>query len=235
MNVKEFFLVIAESAKNIFRNPVVVLPGIFLFLFFFVFSKIGGKIAYSLETTIKNIAWTGFSWLMFLLVGGFVSAGLIGICLEIVKKKKVGNSFFVSVRKNWFSNFLVLLIIGLLIAFTFLIHFILRNIISSPDFFRIVALIVSFAWLICFVIFFTFSNFFIVVHGENVKNGIKSSFGFVKKEYLAVLALNIIIFFILPKLIALIPGIFGEIINFVIVLPLVFLILTRFVVEFDSK
>jgi len=94
MKSKEFFGMLEESGKDILRSPVVVLPGAAFLLFILGLSTFGGRIAYSLQTTPSNIIWVVSSLIIFLGVGGFVSAGLIGVCREVVGKSKIGKSFF---------------------------------------------------------------------------------------------------------------------------------------------
>lgn len=230
MNTKEFFEMIRKGMKDLVEKPAVIIPGLVFFLFVYGFSKLGGRVGYLLQTTLSNFAWTVFFWLILLLVGGFITAGWIGMCFQIIKNKKTKNVFLKTAFRYWFKNFLVLFIMGLLAGFIFLINLYLRSIISSPNVFRIVSTLVLVAWVIGFVIFFTYTNWFIVMQNVNFIEGVKRSFRLVKKEYLATLSLSFLLFYLLPKLVALIPGTTGALIQYGIILPYTFLILTRFVV-----
>jgi len=241
MKFKEFFNLIENGVRDLFRKPFVIFPGLVFFLFLFGFSNLGGKFGYLLQTTPTNVAWIIGSVIVLLGVGGFISAGLIGLCVKIVRKEKVKDAFFSSAKKFWFRNFLVLVLflvffnlINLtLFLFTKFMISVSGTFSVSASVFRILSMLITFVWIAGIIIFFTFSNFYTVGDNLGVGAGIRKSRGLVRKEYPATLSLSVILF-VVVFLVGKISGVVVDLINYGVVLPLTFLIFTRFVIEFGK-
>jgi len=80
----------------------------------------------------------------------------------------------------------------------------------------------------------TFSSFLLILKNYSIKKSISSSVNLVRREYLAVLSLSVILF-IFFSLMGLIEGLVGEIIEYVIVIPFAASIYARFVSQTGSK
>ncbi len=269
MELKKFVSLFENSLKDFIRSPFIAVFGAGLFFLVFVLSFAGGKIGYLLQTTSSNIIWLVLFGSVFFVIGGFFSAGFIGVCEKIVKREKIGDienpdncfsicsgfsnrhspnrsdtikgnvyNFFISGKKFWFRNLLVLV---LFLAFFQLINLVLFGftkimILASGNFavpisaFRFLSVVIVFIFLAGIVIFLTFSNAFIVVKNLRFAEGVRESVGLVKKEYFATLAMSII-FFAVIYLLGRVNNIIGDLISYFLILPFVFLVLTRFVLE----
>jgi hypothetical protein len=233
MRVKRFFGVCSDGLKELFSRPIFVVASLVLGVLLTIVSRIGNRIAFGLESTFANVAWTAVAGLIALALVSYFSAGLIGV------ERKGGLKEFLSVaRKFWFGNLIITLIVvvlsnvlvgGSIYVFT-QIMLSLRptfEVTNSAVLWALPRLIVL-IWLMGVIIFFTFSNVFLVVEKLKVKKAIKRSFSFVKKEYPATLAM-IILFWAIYKLVNQIPGFFGDIVLYGVVFPYFVLVLTKLV------
>lgn len=230
MKFREFFGVFEKGFIDIARRPFLILPGIFIFGFIWALSKFGGNVAQGFQSSSGNIVWLVFYGLILLLMGGFVEAGWIG---SLNRK-----DFFVSAWNFWWSSFLVLLIFVILFnivnvvlyGFTFLMSL---HPVVSVEVFKILSFILAFLITGGFVMFFSFSNFYVVLNDFGVLKSVRASWKLVRREYLSVLSMSVL-FFVVVFLITKIEGFVGDLINYGIVLPLMFSIYTRFVAEFGK-
>jgi len=181
-----------------------------------------------------------FSVLIFLSVGGAVAAGLIEICRKTIKSESKERTWNV-VWKTWFGSFLVLtaylvffnLINLSLFLFTRIMIALSPSFVLSTGVFRFFGLLIAFVWVAGIIIFTSFAAFYIVIERESFFRGMMYSARLVKKEYLETLCLSVI-FFVVVALIEQIGGTASEVLNYFLVLPYLFLIMTRFVLEFGN-
>jgi len=239
MSANKFVVRFAESLEDFFRSFWVAIAGLVLLGVVWGMGKLGGKIAPSLLTSTSNIAWTVIYFLVLSIVGVFIFSGLIGVAGKVVKKKKsCWDDFFINGKKFWFSNFLVLVL--LLILFNgmnlFLLGFRELMIWLSPRFevsammFRNLSYLIAFAYLIVFFVFFSFTQFFVVLKNRSVWGGVKDSWKFVKMNYLETLVL-LVVFGVLFKLLSGIGGVVEMIVVYAFGLPYLSLLWTRFVLR----
>ena len=239
MNQKIFFQIFRESFKDLIKNPLIIFPGFFLWLFLTLFSKISVSVNQGFTNTIHLSLWLSFFGLVSVIFMSFIFAGLIRVSQEIIltKKTKIQN-FFSGGKKFFFGSVIVtlaIIIIGIIIQRT--AHFIALQIGKVfqlnllPALF--IFLVIYFIGLISGLIWLTFANVKLVVENKNAFMAIKSSANLVKKEYLATLSLSVI-FFVFFWLTRKFNGIIPELIEYILIIPFLALVLTRFVLASEK-
>src|SRR3989344_8430287 len=223
MNIKKFFKLILESAADIKKSCLIFIPSFFLFLYVKTLSEISVKINYLFSNTFSIVLWLSIFFLFILGGMSFVFAGLIGFADKNKKKRANLGDFVFYAKKFWFRNLkiiLLLVILGIIIERT---AYFGAMFIGESFGFPILAaqalfILIYFAGLVGILIFPAFASFFLVVNDLKFKASLKSSFAFVKNNYLQVLALNVLIFvlfFALGK----IPGVLGDLIEYLLAVP----------------
>jgi len=236
MGVKKFFDMFKDGAKDFYGNPKIVFPGIIIGVFFLFVSKYGERIKNILGTTYPNIVWTIVVAIVSLVVMGYVFAGLIGMSKIVVKERngKVGlRDFSLNANKFWFRNFVIMFVIAL-------VSVVIERAAFYGGFFigkifgignggaQFIFMMIYFIGLIGILIFLTFGSFYLVIYDLKVRESLSKSVRFVKREYLAVLSLSVILFVILFFLNQ-ISGYLGDALEYLVFVPYISLILTRFV------
>ena len=160
MKAKNFFNLFRKSSIDLFKNPVLLLPGIFLWIFFFIVNKAGLKIAPLLTNTITNVAWVILITLVNFIVVSFIFGGSINLSVSAVKKTK--KDFFSSAIKFWIPNFIIfiflflvynILINGSLFLYTKFMLYILNDFEIPIMAFKVIAFLISAFW-VCAVLLF---------------------------------------------------------------------------------
>lgn len=238
--MKTFSESIKESSKEFLKNPVLIALSFSFFVFLFGFSKVGAKIAPSLQTSLSNYLWVALSTLILLIFGGLISTLLIYFSAKSARKKSI--SVKTALKKYWLKNFLTLLmfliffnLINLvLFLFTKFMLLIKSQLSVSLETFRLLTILLSFIMVAGVIIFFSFTAFFIVLNDLSFKNGIKASIKFVRKEYINSLLITVI-FFAIISLLHKVSSVYADIANFALVLPFMFFIITRFILDLSEK
>ncbi len=235
MKPRNFFRMFEGGLRNLYRNPLLIVPSVLLGILLFIISKFGWKFAPSLQTTFSNVLWTAFVAIVSLVLISYFFAGLVGMAKQSIGGKAKFKDFTSKANKFWLKNFLIVLLIILIsIIVGRIAHYGALFIGQALDFNVNTAVpvfvLIYFVGLIGILIFLTFSNVFLVVRDLSVWESMKSSMRFVRKEYLATLSFSVI-FFIVYFLVNKIPGIFGDVVAYVFVVPFFVLILTRFVIK----
>ncbi|MBI5804310.1 hypothetical protein HY450_03635 [Candidatus Pacearchaeota archaeon] len=235
MNPGKFVEVLREGFEDFYNSPVIMVPAIFLWLGVSLLSAISERVNFGLGGSWKIIVWFVFSSAIFLVLLAYAFSGIIGMCRVSLKRKTNLGDFVANADKFFLRNFLVILIIVAVGAAVgqvayYLAFFIGKSLNFGVNAARALYLLIYFAELVGAVIFFTFSNFCLVIYETKLIGAIKHSFSIVKKEYLATLVLSVLLFVII-FLLGWVPGIFGELIEYILIIPLVSSIFTRFVVE----
>lgn len=235
-DAKEFFGLLGNALKGLYRNPVVVVPSLLLGAFIFGFSALGGRVAYSFQTTLSNVAWTVFSSLLLLIVFAFTFAGLIGM----VSKGRPGmKDFFYYGKRFWLRNFLIILVITAITGALWAIAqyggmLIGHGFGMSSKAATVLFVLIYFAGLVGGLAFLSMSSFCLVLYDSSVGKSIKESGALVKKEYLPTLSL-LVVFFIIITLTDYIPSYFGAAVEYGLVLPFAVFAFTRFVTIYSGK
>ena len=239
MRIKEFFYIISRGFNDLFKNPLLIISGLLLWVFIFLFSKISVIVNHNLNNASSLLAWLVFFSLVSLAVMSFVFSGLIKISKEIINKKRaITRNFFSGGRRFWFRNLLILLFIVIIGIVIWAIAnyggiYIGKLFNLEVNAALLLYILIYFAGLVGILIFLTFSNVCLVVYSLNFKEAVKKSIRLVKKEYLATLALNVLIFVIL-FLLNKVNGIWIDLIEYALLIPLFILILTRFVIHIEK-
>ncbi len=239
MNSK-FLSLFPASFRDFYKNLILIVPPLVLFLFLFLFSNLSVIINSKLFSSLSLSIWLIASLTISLVAIAFIFAGLIGLSKQAIKSKANLKDFIFYSKKFWFKNLIV-------IIFLLILYNLVRNAAHYGALFlgKAIGLLLNpaillfyfiyFVGLFGLIIFFTFSNFYLIVFNLTIKNSIKRSFLLVKKEYLFVLA-TILLFFLVNYLIdqfSLINELASDLISYLLI-PFVSLIFTRFVLFFGK-
>lgn len=241
MKLKDFNKMMRESFLNLFEKPILFIPGVLLFAAFYAFTRIGGRVGYMLQTTPQNVQWVVFSTILLLIFLSVFSVFMISISRNVSEKKKYSEGIYDSFWKKLAAVFV--LIFMLLVLFNLMnltLWLFTRFMISmSPRFtvslgvFRFLSTLISFVWVAGVIVFFSFSSFFAVAKNNKIRESVKNSFKLAKKEYLAVLSFTVLMF-IVTSLIGFLNGFYGDVANYVLILPFTFVFMTKFVLMYGK-
>ncbi len=228
------FKIIFSSFKDILRHPYLAIPPIILLFFTIFSSRLSVYINYKLSTTPEILGWLIFYVMAFLLFLSYILTGLIALCKNIsLKESPAFKAFFSSANKFWLKNFFIILI-------TLLVYNIIRRLTNDAAFYLGKSLGLSldsatiflfypfyFLGLALIIIYLTLASFALVIKQLSIKESIKQSIALVKKNYLFVFS-TLLIFFVINKLLEFInKPLFQEIINSILLIPLLALIFTK--------
>ena len=163
----------------------------------------------------------------------FALAGLIGMSTQIIKKKPI--DFFPSAKKFWLPNLIIIIVIFVAYRIVQLVsHFLALGVSQSLELSlqpaQFVFFLFLFAGLAGFVIFFSYASFYLIIQNLSIKNSIKSSFKFVKNNYIITLSI-IIGFFVANELIRLAGNNVAEVASAVFLVPYLSLVLSRLIIK----
>lgn len=228
MNFKEFFGNLFEGLKILASRPIFTVLSLVLWGLLVAVSEFGAVIAVNFQSTFSNLAWTIVAALVALSLVSYFSSGMVGLI-----KKKGLKEFSRTGRRSWKKNLVVIVSVLLMSVVVWAIAhygalFFGRMFDLGVVSALVVFVLIYFAGLVSFLIFFSFASFFLVLKNLSVAESIKRSFIFVKESYLATLSL-LVVFFILYWLVGLISGWVGDLIAFGILLPYAIIVFTRFV------
>ena len=233
MKLKKFFDAYVDGLRELFSRPIFIVLSLVLGILLTAVSVIGGGIAGGLASTSANIIWTVIAGLAALTLVSFFSAGLIGI-----EKKGTLRDFISIAKRLWFGNLIITLVVvilsnvlisGSIYLFTkFMLNIRSAFEVTSEISLWVLPRVIVLIWLMGVIVFFTFSNVFLVVERLEFRKAIKRSFKFVKKEYPATLFF-VISFWIIYKLVNQIGGFVGDVVIYGLVFPYLVLVLTKLV------
>ncbi|MBS3098841.1 hypothetical protein J4462_01365 [Candidatus Pacearchaeota archaeon] len=234
MKAKEFFSLFRESFKDLIRRPALIIPGLFLWVLISILSKISVSVNYKLTNSVHIISWLIVFSIVSLSLMSFIFSGLIGFSGHVIKKKSfTAKEFFGFGERFWLQNFFVMLMI---LVVTILIgriaHFLAAGIGGKFDLAYgtavFIFVLIYFIGLIAGLIWFTFGNFMVVLKDSRAFGGVRASASLVKKEYLATLSLNVLLFAAL-WLVRNVEGVAIELLEYGLVVPYLSLLFGRFV------
>lgn len=239
MTFKPLIKIFRESFYNLFKNPIIILPSLMLYIIFIIISDLSVKINYKLQTSLSLGIWVISFSIISLLISSFFLSGLIGMSFQAIKRRTKFRDLFYYSSKFFFPN---LILVFLIIVVYNIIRYVAHNLallILKP--FNVplhiaqgVFFLLYFAGLVGIIIFLTFSNFYLIIKDMTISNAIKNSVSLVKKKYIYVLSI-IIIFFIINELLNLTNiRILYELVNAIFIVPYLSLILTKFLLTFDK-
>jgi hypothetical protein len=240
MSLKFLIDLFKKSFVTYLKNPYIIVPSVFLWIFIIAFSSLSVKLNYILQNTFLLSTWLVVFSILILLIISFFFSGLIGLCFLSIKRQSNLADFFKYSKKFWLKNFIV--IITILMGIN-IIRFISHNIgiivgqslaldvkIATGLFF-----ILYFGGIIGFLIFFSFSSVYLVSYDFSILKSIKKSFGLVKSNYIETLIILTLYFVISQILEKNIPRLGVEIINAFFIVPYFAVLLVRFVYGTEGK
>ena len=236
--MKETFQIIKKSVVNLCKNPILILPSLIILIMFFLISKTSVRInSYlslnNLNNAVFSTSWLALFVLISLLIISFLFSGLIGASSVTLKRKATLKDLFVFGKKYWLKNFVaifLILIISDLVFFASLYSsfYIGKTVNLSLRPAQALFFLALFIGMALVVIFFTYSSFFLIIKNLSIRNSIKSSFRFVKSNYIHTLAL-LLIFFVVDwflEFLEFIHPYLSEIVTSLILVPLLALALS---------
>jgi|GEM_PF-4645292 len=233
--------IVAFSFKDLLKHPYIVIPTLFLLFLTIAFSRLSVIVNYKLSNNLEIISWLVFYSLASLLVISYIFSGLIFLCRKIIKKEKFSfRDFFSSSNKLWLKNFAIVII-------TWLAYNIMRVLVhySSFSIGRILNLSVEqasfvfyllyFLGLALIIIYLALASFALIALGLPIRESIKKSVRIVQANYLFIFSI-FVISFIINKFISYINNsLIQEVINSILIVPLLALILTKVVLSYKGK
>jgi len=228
-----FLNMFKSSLLDLSKNPIIIIPSIFLLIFSIAFSELSVIVNYSLQTTAALTTWLVFFSFTYLVVLAFSLSALIGASYKaVIKKARLKDIFYYS-RKFWFRNLIIIMTIIILYN---IVRYVAHNaalLIGTSlnlelNLAKGLFFLLYFTGLAGLIVFLTFSNFFLVIYNLNIFHSIKRSISLVKKEYIYTLSI-VLIFFIINEFLKYIDRKLIELITNLFILPCLSLILTRFV------
>lgn len=220
------------AGRGLYKNPVIIIPSVVLFLLLAGMSKISVAVNYKLQNTFSITAWLVFFVLASLAIMSFFFSGIIGMCKDAVHGKKEYGRFFNYASKFWFRNLQIMIVIALLGILIYYASFFLGGL--TVDLLGKYSVIIfsglMFIGLAGGIIFLTFASPFLIIEDKSAFLSMKKSALFVRKNYFDSLTI-IIIFFVIMNLLNFVKSPFAEIIEAVFVVPYLAFVLTRAALE----
>ena len=232
---KEFRL----YAKKLFLSPVIFISGAAIWLSLSILSFLSSKVNKTLLSTFSNTISVGVYSIITFFILSFFFSGMIFLTKQVFQKKRAGFvEFFSGARKftiRHFVLFTIVVIIGILIGRIahYSAFFISTQLNLSIRPAQLLFLLIYFGALAFFLLFISFSSFYLVLYDLSLKNSVKSSVKFVKKNYLLAISIETILFvafWFLNKL----PSIFNEFIQYIVIIPLFVFIVSFFILSNEN-
>lgn len=242
MNVKDFFRILGKAGRDWALNPSIFIFPLLLLGVLTTLSYLATFVAPHLTTSVANLLWLVVYGLISLFVIGYALAGLIGVAHAITRNEK--NQLREGLRaarasglRNSGAIVLLVAAYNLVLWISYFLAFSAGKLLSlEVSTAQILFIFLFFIGVVSFLLFFAFTNFFVVMNRQTMRGGISHSIRLVRREYLATLSMSIL-FLILGQLIELVTGttsvLFKELINTLILYPYLALVITRFIVHHD--
>lgn len=232
------FGILKGGITGYFGNLNLSLPFLFLIVIAlvlaFIFSSAAGDSIQNLQVNPSNALWIVLIMLIFfiilILAYSFMISGAIGMAIEVAKKKKATFSTLMSFGSKFWSRFLgvtILLLLVTLIPFILLVtgaDVLVRNLSVAS---QLVTLIFIIFIVLLLFIFFMLAPYFLVIKNIRVFAAIQESIKFAKRYYGDLLLLTLI--FVIAETILYFAGFIGQIINLLVIAPIQALIFTLFI------
>ncbi|MDO8459718.1 MAG: hypothetical protein Q7S74_01280 [Nanoarchaeota archaeon] len=234
LTIKEFFSLFPLTLKGLCKNPLIVIPTVIFWIFLEILSRFSVFMNHRISNTIAITSWAILYVLISLFVMSFILVGIIGIAKKSMKEKSGLKDFIMYSKKFGLKNFLVMLIIVIISIISWaMAHygalFIGRALSLSINTATTLFKALYVAGLVGIVIFISFTSFYLVIFDLKIYESFRRSMKLVKREYLYALAISLALYFI-HYLLNNIPLVVGDIIEYVVIVPLFVLFVTRFII-----
>jgi len=236
--MRKIFLVseILEAGELFIKNPLLILPSIFILLISLIFTLIASKINPTLTQTYQLISFTTVYLLILLAFFSFFFVMLISLSMQILKDKISLREALKDSKRLWLKNLLFIVVI--IIAFN-IIRFIAQILAQSiGTLFSLelkpaqgVFFILYFIGLVL-LLFLSLANFELVKNNSSLIKAFRDSFRKVKNNYPFMLSV-FVFFFVINELLMLLNENVANYIGLLILTPLLSLILSKLVAEND--
>jgi len=240
MSLKFLIGLFKKSFETYLKNPYIVVPSIFLWVFIIILSEISEKLNYIFQNTFLLSSWLVIFSILILLIISFFFSGLIGMCFLSINRKSNFRDFLKYSRKFWLKNFIVIITILMginIIRYTahnlgiIIGQFLALDVKIATGLFFILYL----GGIIGFLIFFSFSSVYLISYDFSILKSIKKSFSLVKSNYIETLII-LTLYFVISQILE--KNIFRlgvEIINAFFIVPYFAVLLVRFVYGIEGK
>jgi len=224
--------ILLNSLKNLFNNPIIILPSAISLLIIYSLSKIS---SFFIETQNQYLwySWLAFSSLLSLAVLSFSFSVQIHLAGSIINKKNKASMFEGS--KFWLKNLIVMVIIILVFniirVFSQILAFSIGRLLMldiKPA--QLIFFLFYFLGLAGIILFLTYSSFVLIIKKKSIIDSIKNSIKITKKNYILTLSISIVVFAILSILEKIISiSLITESINMLILVPYLCFLLSEIV------
>lgn len=231
MNLASFITLLAHTARDSVRSPLLFFPSLLLFLLMAAFNALA---PYLPSQLFASQLYPFLSPLFLLFLAAFPLAALLTAADDIVSKRNVTlRHMTATAYQRGVPNFIILCIMALAYALlTQLALLVGKSLIPlSTSLATLAVLLVLFTGLAAVLIFLTFANVFCVIRFSPVMRSIAKSIFFVRRNYFLILSLSMI-FFVLNALFDLfLPPLLAELLRSILLTPYLALILVRIYVS----
>jgi len=189
MKLKEFFIIIKDSAISLVKRPIIILPSILLILYFNYFSIIADLLKGFFASTFASLLWLIFSVLVMAAIAALFSNSTI---LLFLKSK----SFIRSNAKLFLNSFLIYILYYVLLSSANYISFMISEKMGQAYGFslsRALAIFISIqlVFLLGILIFLVYAPALIVARENSFFRSIKKSISLAKKTYVYLILIGL--------------------------------------------
>lgn len=234
MKIKSFYSILIDSLESFVKNPwIAIFPAIF-YLLVILFSNYSISIQDNLKTSLSSTLW-----LIFYFVVWFVLLSSLSFVLIILSSRIIGRKHKIKLRN--IIKFLFLSLISLIV-------FMLINLISyfSAGYIgRLFSLeintalsvyvLIYLALILCSLIFLTFSSFFAILSNNSILACLKKSISVVRSNYIFIVLIGAALYgidYFSSNIFETTP-IIREAIFYLLIIPYLFIVLTRIAISND--
>lgn len=240
MSLKFLAGLFKKSFEIYLKNPYIIIPSVFLWIFIIAFSALSVKLNYILQNTFLLSTWLVIFSILILSIVSFFFSGLIGMCFLSINRKSNLIDFFKYSKKFWLKNLIVIIIILLGInTIRYIAHnlgiIIGQSLALDIRIATVLFFILYLGGIIGFLIFFSFCSVYVVAYDLSILDSIKKSFNLVKKNYIETLII-LTLYFVISQILERYAARIGvEIINAFFIVPYFAVLLVRFVYRIEEK
>lgn len=236
MNLKSFYNILIYSLEDLVKNPWLAFFPVVFYIIAFLLSSFSISIQSSFQTSLSATLWlSSFTLIQFLLISS-LSLTLTLFSLKIINSKTKIKSLLSSKRifKFVVLTIFYIIVIMLINLLTYTsAGYLSQSLLLSLNWAMAVFILIYLALILGILIFLTFSSFISIIQDKSILGSIKSSVQLVKSNYLLILFMGLGLYLINMFLSSLIElnSIIIDIITYLILIPYLFLVLTRFVLH----
>lgn len=222
----------AGDALNAYgRNPLFLLPALFLFLALALFRKISLVVLPQLQTTIANVLWTLVAALLLLAFVALASAALLALAADIARQRKPEfQGMFRAMRRFFVPLFGIFLVVRVASALLFFLalgagDFVLDVLDWGNNAAFVAAFTVALLGFAGGLLFLAFAPAACVLYNQGIWASICTSVFVVRKHYGSLLVASAIVSLLVFLIGRFLPDLAAELVKSLVLLPLLALYL----------